>query len=186
MEKLQQLYISKEVPEESSQAIVASIPWQRVYKTNYDDVFEKAASTKSIKRIPITLSKSAKEYSNKDVVLHINGFINELTPKTLLSEFKLSKTSYLVENFKDSKTGWFDIFKSDLDAVSAIIFVGVSFDYDIDLQEVIYNSENFKDKIIFIDNILPSNIDEDDITFNYYKRKFGSVYNIGIDEFATK
>lgn len=98
----------------------------------------------------------------------------------------MSKTSYLVENFKDSKTGWFDIFKSDLDAVSAIIFVGVSFDYDIDLQEVIYNSENFKDKIIFIDNILPSNIDEDDITFNYYKRKFGSVYNIGIDEFATK
>ncbi|MBD7982976.1 SIR2 family protein [Sporosarcina sp. Sa2YVA2] len=186
IDKLEQLYICKNVSGEASQAMIAKVPWQRVYTTNYDDVFEKASSMKGRKRIPITLSKTAKEYSGKDVILHINGFINELTPKTLMSEFKLSKTSYLVESFKDCKTGWFDIFKSDLDAASTVIFVGVSFEYDIDLQEVIYNSENFKDKIIFIDNVLPSDHDFNDITFNYYKEKFGEVYNIGIDAFAEE
>lgn len=186
IEKLQNLYICKSMKEDDSQSIIASVPWSRVYTTNYDDVFEKSSSIKGINRIPVTLNKLAQEYSNKNVILHLNGFINDLSAKTLFSEFKLSKTSYLAESFKESKSRWYDIFKSDLDAASAIIFVGVSFEYDIDLQEIIYNSENFKDKIIFIDRALPTDHDPNDITFNYYKKKFGNVYNIGVDEFANQ
>ncbi|WP_317946378.1 SIR2 family protein [Carnobacterium maltaromaticum] len=183
---LKELFITTGLTKEDPQAIISSLPWSRIYTTNYDDAIEKGSHCNSIPRTAITLGKKAENYANKDVIIHLNGYISDLDKNTLKSEFKLAKSSYIAETFKNATGKWYDIFKSDIEAAQVIIFVGVSFDYDIDIQQIIFNSENFNKKIIFIDKILTEKEKENSETINFYKNNFGTVYNIGVKEFGKQ
>lgn len=167
---------------ESVYQSILGLPWKRIYTTNYDDLCEKTLSAMGTVAIPKTISDVPKDAQSDLTVLHINGYIDKLTPDTLQSEFKLSADSYLVDNFL--KSDWSLLFREELNSSQAVIFIGVSFNYDIDLQRIISNSAAFQNKIVFIDKPLAP---EDDVeTINYYKQKFGTVYNIGIDQFARE
>lgn len=164
-----------------AQKVIAGLPWWRVYTTNYDNAFELASSQCSINRTPITPSREIKEYIERNLIVHINGFIDSLSSSTLLSEFRLSSTSYLLEEFE--RTDWFKLLQSDIDSVSAVVLIGVSFDYDLDLKRLIYNAPQFHEKVLFIDRIMT---DEEikEKYFNYEKLIFGNVENIGLSAFA--
>lgn len=161
---------------------ICGIPWKRIYTTNYDNLCESTMQSMGIAAIPNTLSDNASDYFDQFTVVHLNGYIDRLTPETLQKEFKLSSESYLAEDFQGSS--WLRLFTAELNAAQALILIGVSFDYDIDLQRIIVNSDVYKDKIIFVDR--PLDVGEDPRMTNYYKRKFGEVYNIGVDGFASK
>lgn len=183
VKKLQNKYTFKKFsdPKMTPQIPITKLPWMRVYTTNYDNVFERSSEQVNKKRTPITLSESVRDYYNHDIVLHINGYIDTLTTSKLKNEFKLTSTSYLVEDFV--KSDWFTTFKNDIDLAEAIIFVGVSFKYDVQIQKIIYNAENFREKILFIDRVL-SEEELKDPTINYWKKQFGEVYNIGLLDFS--
>lgn len=161
---------------------ICSIPWNRIYTTNYDNLCESTMQSMGIVAIPNTLSDNTSDYFDQFTVVHLNGYIDRLTPETLQKEFKLSSESYLAEDFRESS--WLKLFTAELNAAQALIFIGVSFNYDIDLQRIIVNSDVYKNKIIFVDR--PLDEGKDPRMTNYYKSKFGEVYNIGIDGFANK
>ncbi|MEH7883806.1 SIR2 family protein [Bacillus sp. JJ1609] len=129
--------------------IIASIPWMRVYTTNYDDVFENAYYKGTGKDIATfnaydETSKVAKQLS----VVHLNGYIRNLTVEKLSSEFKLTTFSYWQEEFKREKM--FELLKQDLDNAKAIIYIGTSLKYDFDISKIL-NTDSYKTKTIFID-----------------------------------
>lgn len=161
---------------------ICGIPWKRIYTTNYDNLCESTMQSLGIATIPNTLSDNTSDYFDQFTVVHLNGYIDRLTPEALQKEFKLSSESYLAEDFQRSP--WLKLFTAELNAAQALILIGVSFDYDIDLQRIIVNSDVYKDKIIFVDRSLDDG--EDPTMTNYYKNKFGEVYNIGVDGFANK
>lgn len=163
-----------------AQKLIASVDWARVYTTNYDNVFELAASKNKIMMAPVVLSDNANNYRNKNrVVIHINGSIHNLTSDKLDSEFRLTNRSYLVDSFINSD--WIRLFKSDLKRAKAIFYVGYSMRYDLDIKRIIVNLDaDIKNKSFFI--VHPS---ERRATLSLLK-EYGTPLNTGSVPFAEK
>ncbi len=157
--------------------IIMSIQWKRVYTTNYDSVIETAAANNSKKWTPIVLSK---EISNADInsaCVHLNGHIDYLDRNTLNTEFKLIDKSYECDILEGNE--WFDLFKGDLQSAKAIIIIGYSMQYDINIKRLL-GAPAIRDKVIFIDAPSPDPIDRK-ILENH-----GTCEFIGIKVFADK
>ena len=58
IDELQNEFTAKVIT--SSQSSVASIPWKRIYTTNYDDVLEKAYEDIGKKLVPVTISDNVR------------------------------------------------------------------------------------------------------------------------------
>ena len=163
---------------------ILTLPWKRIYTINYDDVVEKISSQLGINRKSITLGDKVKHNIDKDLIIHLNGSINNLNPVTLQSEFKLSSTSYLQTDLINSD--WYDIFKADIDIANNVFFIGVSMNYDLDISRVIKNEDDYKEKIFFIDKYRT----DEEIKSNEFKisshiqTKFGSLHPIGLEHFS--
>lgn len=163
---------------------ILKLPWKRIYTVNYDDVVETISGNIGINRKSITLNQRVKDNISKNLIIHLNGSINNLTNSTLLSEFKLSSTSYLQTDLVNSE--WYDVFKSDIDTAKNVFFLGVSMNYDLDISRVLVNEDDYKEKIFFIDKF----IDEDGRKSKQFKikshkqTKFGTLYPIGLQKFS--
>jgi hypothetical protein len=159
---------------------VASLPWKAIFTTNYDDIVESAYKNNGIPIKPVTIDLDAHEYTaRKTTCVHINGFIGSLTPQALKSSFKLTNYSYLSEEF--SKSHWSFIFRRELEASKAIIFIGYSM-YDIDIARILYSDETLKAKTYFIER---EGLNQEIINFSS-QSEFGHVLPIGIDAFWNK
>ncbi len=173
---LQNLYTAKDVP--SYIETILKCSFRRIYTTNYDDVIEKGSSKIGIFRKSIVMSDDPKEhYKNNNICVHINGSIDILDTETINRSFKLSEASYLLnsDNFIESK--WWYPFKKDLEAASAIIFLGYSLDYDIDIKKLLSNNA-WKEKTYFITK---KNLSRRRIS---KLEKFGKILNIEIEGFS--
>lgn len=157
---------------------IYSLPWMRYYTTNYDDVALLAAQKRGKFLTPVTLTSDIKGYKESaSLCVHINGHVGNLNQHTLHHEFKLTSSSYLSQtNILNSQ--WGDYFANDLDTARCIVIIGLSLKYDLDLSKIIFNT-NYVDKTIIIDSPF--------LTLNAEHRlsRFGTVYKIGIDNFAT-
>lgn len=161
------------------QEYFGALNWERIYTTNYDNVIEEAYKQSRKLITPITLSDRPNNHKNKtNLCIHINGYIDRLTPETLNNEFKLTNTSYLSQLFHDSE--WSSLFRSDLKTADAIFFVGFSMRYDLDLQRIVYGSPELREKCFFIvaENESPQSIKN--------ISKFGTPCPIGINAFVDK
>ena len=156
---------------------IYSLPWMRYYTTNYDDVALLAAKKRGKILTPVTLTSDIKDYKdNENLCVHINGHVGNPNQHTLHHEFKLTSSSYLSQtNILNSQ--WGDYFANDLDTARCIVIIGLSLKYDLDLSKIIFNS-NYSQKTIIIDSpYLTSNAE-------HRLSRFGTVYKIGIDNFA--
>lgn len=153
---------------------IASLPWRRIYTTNYDNVIEEAAKKNTI---PIDSKDLEDDVSVECCCVHINGKIEKLNKESLNKSFKLTSSSYIShETFYN--TEWKKRFIDDIEIAQAIIFIGYSI-YDIDIEKILFqNNQNIKNKVIFIEK---ENIDEMD---KYNFEKYGKVYPIGARKFA--
>jgi len=125
---------------------IASAPWRKVYTTNYDSCYERAAEQvgKSICSVDIT-EKPSNFNRESNVCVHLNGSLKSLNSESLESGFKLTTSSYLSpESFL--KSYWAYPFKRDLELSSAIIFVGYSM-YDIEIQKILHENPEYKEPI---------------------------------------
>ncbi|WP_202740841.1 SIR2 family protein [Acinetobacter sp. 'aerobic (ED)'] len=157
---------------------IASIPWLRVYTTNYDNAFEVSAAKNSLRYQSLDADKSPRGEITKQNVIHINGYIETLDQTKLNTSFKLTSTSYLTQQFRES--AWCNVFRNDIQTAQAIFFIGYSM-YDIDIQEIMFEDESVKNKTFFIDKVdlTETEIDDMDIV------DFGTVKPIGIKSFAN-
>lgn len=156
---------------------IANLSWKRIYTTNYDNILEMATNYKKE-----TLVLSQEPYKYKDLssyIIHLNGSIHKLEKSILESEFKLTQSSYLSDTFSNSK--WASIFKMDLTNVKAVVFIGYSLKYDLDLKKILFqDNEEFKDKIFFVNGEIKSEKDK------FLIKKFGQNTQLTLQEFVLK
>ncbi len=156
--------------------IVAGINWKKIYTTNYDDVMEFASRSIGMLRDPITAStRIAEVYNQKNAVIHMNGYVGNVTENNINSTFKLTEQSYLNRTISDSE--WAIALHNDIANAKSVIFIGYSLGYDLELQQIFSEDEALKDKCLFV-------------TFEPGKRalssmkKYGEVYDKGLYEFS--
>ena len=164
-----------------SQEYIGSIPWKRIYTTNYDNVLDIAYSKNRKRLEKVYLRRNMQYYKGKtNMCIHLNGCIDNLSPATLNSEFKLTTISYLTtQNFSDSE--WITLFMSDLQTSDAIFFIGYSMNFDLDIQRIVKDAATIdvmKEKCFFI--VHPS---EPDRTIRRIEN-FGTPVKIGLDGFV--
>lgn len=158
--------------------VIGNQKWQRIYTTNYDNVIETAYGNRLLQSV--TLNNDPSVFSNKTkLCVHLNGYIENLNLNTLLNEFKLTNTSYLTEEFIESK--WIRQFRSDLTLCKAIFFIGFSMDHDLDISRVINQANSDIVKKTFF-------ITHDKSTSLQIKRlkRFGEVFPINLSGFTAK
>lgn len=156
---------------------IMSIQWKRIYTTNYDSVIETAATGNCKKWTPIVLSKEIINADINSACVHLNGHIDYLDRETLNKEFRLIDKSYECGELEGNE--WFDLFKGDLESAKAIIIIGYSMQYDIDIKRLL-GAPAVKEKVLFIDTPSPDPIDEKIL------KNHGTCEFIGIQGFADK
>jgi hypothetical protein len=171
---LHELFRLKKVTE--AHLSIASVPWLKVYTTNYDDAFEFAYSSVGKPYTSITPSSPTDQPRNINIIFHINGFINTLDKRTLLTEFKLTNRSYQTIEFLDSP--WSNILVTDIQKASACFFVGYSL-YDIDIQRILTRVNNIREKCFFLFKDYPDEILEARVS------GFGEILTGGYEKFAA-
>jgi len=174
---LQKLYTAKVIPPYIEEILKYS--FRRIYTTNYDDVIEKSSQKNNIYRKSIEVNNDPKEhYKNNNTCIHINGSITNLDTNTINKSFKLSESSYLLQSDSFLESDWWYPFEKDLEYSSAIIFLGYSLDYDIDIKKVLSNN-TWKDKTYFVTRLNPSKRKVSKL------EKFGKVFDIEIEGFSN-
>ena len=160
------------------QKMIPSIPWKRIYTTNYDDIVEKSYNESGKFVRSLTIDDDPCDYISSDetIYLHINGSISRLNKNSLNVQFKLTDYSYNTNVFNANQ--WGTLFQSDLKTYSAAIFIGFSMNYDLDIRRIISTVK--KEKCIFIVNKAESSN-----TVRMLK-KYGNVECIGMDGFFDK
>ena len=173
---LRKEYTIKEISQDHE--FIASIPWKRIYTTNYDNVMELAFIKNKKLLTPITLSERIDHYKDKRTVcVHLNGYIERLTPNALYKDFKLTNSSYLTTDFINSS--WIDLFRDDFESSSVVVFIGFSMNDDLDLSRIISTLSKRKN-VLFV-------VKPGESKLNIKKlEKFGIPQDIGLNGFVTK
>lgn len=154
---------------------ILSVPWKRVYTTNYDRVIEEAALKNRKTITPIVLGDILNDYSKDDICVHFNGYIDRLNITSLDTDFKLTDRSYASDTLKGND--WYEFFKSDLKSSKAIFIVGFSMKSDLDIKRLLAPPEISR-KVVFITK---SDLEQLSLLL---LEEYGETYQIGLDGFA--
>lgn len=159
--------------------VLFTLPWRRCYTTNYDNVGILASANQEGQTIvPVTISNPPQlmKQGHRQQVF-INGYLGNLTEKTLENEFKLCTNSYLnTETILNNP--WGEILHDDCDTSEVIVIVGLSLKYDLDLARIIFNTN--KNKVIQITGPSITQIEKEKLEI------YGQVFSIGIEGFANE
>lgn len=157
--------------------VIMGLQWKRVYTTNYDQVVERASLESGYSRDAMILSDDFEACSKNTICVHINGYIERLNADKLDSEFKLTDKSYSCDALVGNS--WFEFMVNDFEAASAIVVIGYSMQFDVDIKRL-FSAPVISKKVVFID---APNIDE--ISKGLIER-YGTCYPIGIQKFADE
>lgn len=172
---LEENFIVKQVKEYHK--VISNVNWKRIYTTNYDNLIENYGE--KFKRKAVTLSSEPRfNKSHKELVIHLNGSIHNLSSEKFDSEFKLTMASYSSEEF--IKSDWYEIFKNDISSAKAIFFIGFSLKYDLDIRRAIVSRKGIREKSFFIDSISLTPKNEDILS------EYGTVLKCGCEGLAEK
>lgn len=156
---------------------ICSAKWRRFYTTNYDKSIEVASANvgKFVESIDVTYPTNT-YYKRGGLCIHLNGSIDSLDEESIETTFKLSTSSYISPD-SFTKTDWHYYFKKDLERSSAIVFVGYSM-YDIEIQKILFENSNLKEKTYFITR------GKSNPKAIFTLSKFGKIIPIGVEGFA--
>ncbi|WP_178088707.1 SIR2 family protein [Plesiomonas shigelloides] len=156
---------------------ICKAKWRRFYTTNYDKSIEIASANvgKLVECIDVSYPTDT-YYKKESLCIHLNGSIDSLNENSIETTFKLSTSSYISPD-SFTKSDWHYYFKKDLERCSAIVFVGYSM-YDIEVQKILFENSDLKDKTYFITRNNP------DPKTVFTLEKFGTVIPIGVQGFA--
>lgn len=159
---------------DGSQSSLLSLPWRRLYTTNYDNVVDLASPRGAF--TPSLLADKPAAIRTPAQCVYLNGRLISTNFKTFLSDIKLTRASYLT-NFI-AQTPWHAAFRRDLALATAFVFVGYSM-YDIDVARLVYEDPTVKSKTFFVDTV------DIDPVLKRELEQFGSVVPGAIGEFAA-
>lgn len=169
-------FIAKDLTEE--QKFLATLPWYRIYTTNYDNVLEKAWLDSGRHLNIAVLSDRTNDFQDmRSLCICLNGSLSKFSEAKLLNEFKLTNSSYLTDSFINSP--WLNFFQTDLRTAKAIFFIGYSMQYDLDIQRIVFENEDLREKTFFIMWEKESRINVDLV------KRFGQAFPIGMNAFMN-
>ena len=161
----------------SEQKFITSLPWKRIYTTNYDNIIELGCEHYGKKIQSKVLSDGLVNISDKTkLCIHLNGYIGRLDETSLDKEFKLTDQSYTSEDFINSD--WITLFDSDLKTADAIFFIGFSMNSDLDIKRVINRDPETSQKSYFIV------WDQEKSPIIRTLKNYGQVYPINVSGFV--
>ncbi|WP_415878248.1 SIR2 family protein [Methylomonas sp. TEB] len=156
---------------------IASENWARIYTTNFDDGYERAAVQANKKVLSATVADNVDEFShNPRTCIHIHGFIDKISSRNIETNLVLTLPGYAAGEFYNSR--WCTQLKHDFRAAKAIFFIGYSLN-DLDIAKTLNQCGlDISDKTFFI-------IREDgDSDLEIMLDDFGSFCPIGVSGFA--
>ncbi len=127
---------------------LARVKKLRVYSTNYDDLIEKVCNDCGNKIKGYSIDADIRKVNKTKMVMHLNGYIQEVENNMLPESFRLSHMSY--NNVKFFDTPWYAYLIDELHSAQVIFIIGLSFSSDIDIRRVV-SDEELKDKIFFVE-----------------------------------
>jgi len=157
--------------------IILSVPWKRIYTTNYDNIIELSALKNGIVLKSITMGDNLDNYPKEKVCVHLNGYIDNLNLDTINNEFKLTDSSYDAETLRGKP--WFDFMEKDFYSASAIIIIGFSMQFDLDIRRII-STPDISKKILFISKSGLDEIEKNTLS------KYATIEEIGVNGLAEK
>jgi hypothetical protein len=108
-------------------AMIAAVPWRRVYTTNYDNVYELASAKVGRPFRPVTLSENPGDFDQSELIcVHMNGYVERVN-SSLGDELKLTDSSYVTASIEASP--WATVFRLDLSMAKSVFFVGYSLSF---------------------------------------------------------
>lgn len=146
----------------------------RVYSTNYDDLIEKVCNDCENKVKGYSIDADIRKVKKTKMVMHLNGYIQEVENSVLPETFKLSHMSY--NNTKFFNTPWYSYLIDELYSAKVIFIIGLSFSSDIDIRRLVADEE-LKDKIFFVERPDLSN------SSRKFLDKYGRVLLCGVQAF---
>ena len=111
-----------------SHETIAAVNWKKIYTTNYDDVMELASRRQRMtKRTSVTPETSLADIAGaRQAIIHMNGYVGNITEKNVVTTVKLTKGSYQLNNIQDND--WAINLKADIQTSKSVIFIGYSMD----------------------------------------------------------
>ena len=172
-QELYELFTVKEL--EDDQVSILSMPWSRIYTTNFDDAAEFAY---------IRCKKDAPSFNYDDKkpkklpigsIIHLHGAIRSVTEENVLDQLVLNENSYIRQHFE--KSPWYDDFNRDLRFCSACFFVGYSLS-DYHISALLMQNPNVRDVTYFITRARHDGI------FSSRVSSYGNILPIEVEGFA--
>ena len=168
--------------------IVYTQNWRCIYTTNYDRIPIIATNQVGTCLIPVTLDVSWEKCVGKKKCVYLNGIIDSLNYDTLHSQFKLNSSSWQSsENF--AKSSWSSFFENDVAAAEYVFIIGLSLEYDLDLERA-YNFDNNYGKTIIITNPPKADPTQEELGNERTRirklSRYGTVFQIGIQGLSKK
>ena len=161
-----------------SQLQIMKFPWMRIYTTNYDNVAEEASEQAGRVRNTILPNDSMRDvYKSKSCIIHTNGYVRCMTTDSFKDEFKLTSVSYESDSFSKSEIK--QIMNHDLLEARAIIFIGLSLEFDLDISRLLI-ATNTREKTHFIFEHKDNLNQFEKMQVKSFENK-GTVHYIGID-----
>ncbi|MHB8204975.1 MAG: SIR2 family protein [Desulfomonilaceae bacterium] len=156
---------------------IATIPWKRIYTTNYDNVVETAFRLERKQLTPITLDADMfKTPKRQTLCIHFNGYVDSINRDKIWNELKLTDSSYVTASIAD--TAWGMLFRQDIRLARVVFFVGYSL-FDLDVKRMLSQSDLLKNKCFFYVGTSPKKASKDRAS------RFGTVIMDSTQEFAT-
>jgi SIR2-like domain len=173
--ELQQEFTVKEIALHHRQ--IAAIPWRRVYTTNYDNLPEIAYAQAGRRLTPITLGVDIRAIPKSGTLcVHLNGFVDRITRDGVMSELKLTDTSYVTASIASS--AWSALLREDVQLARAVFFVGYSL-FDLVIRRVLFETNDLHEKCFFVLGPTPEPATTRRVS------RFGSLVSKGVDDFAA-
>jgi len=148
-----------------------SLPWKRIYTTNYDNAVEVARSG-VIRPISVTVDEPQSK-AVRGSIIHLNGFISRIAPANLDRGLLLTDSSYASSRLVE--TEWVSFLQNDIRTSRTIIFAGYSL-YDLDIERALLADDSLLRKAFFFISPTADAIERSTIT------RYGNIVEGGINK----
>ena len=159
-----------------AQKTILSLPWKRIYTTNYDDVVEKCLGDLKIDFQVVTRTdRVSKIDDDKLTCVHLNGYIHSINENNFDDEILLTDFQYFTNSLMQS--AWSTKLRTDFHIARSVFFVGYSMT-DFEISKILFESGIAGTRSFFIQK---ENLPRPQK--NKLKR-FGEVHSMGLELFA--
>ena len=134
---------------------ILTLPWRRIYTTNYDDAVEFAILQRNEELVTFDYHEDKPKKLKPGSVIHLHGSIRTTNQENVLKQLVLNEQSYIRQHFEHSP--WYNEFIRDLRFCDACYFVGYGLN-DYHISALLLQTPQLHNRTFFITKKCPDQI----------------------------